>query len=109
MSPKAPFRSYKSMDDRDWPICCSLLDAESIGFGPKRLRCSVPPLSANMVEQAVTCSCVRQSPGHRACRVQLTSLFDLYLGAVLSLELNLGVKVVACWRGDQAIWAPRST
>ena len=44
MSLKAPFRSYKSMDDRDWPICCSLLDAESIGFGPKRLRCSVPPL-----------------------------------------------------------------
>ena len=32
------------MDDRDWPICCSLLDAESTGFGPKRLRCSVPPL-----------------------------------------------------------------
>ena len=55
MSLKAPFRSYKSTDDRDWPICCSLLDAESIGFGPKRLRCSVPPLS-NMVEQAVTCT-----------------------------------------------------
>ena len=44
MSLKAPFRSYKSTDDRDWPICCSLLDAESTGFGPKRLRCSVPPL-----------------------------------------------------------------
>ena len=33
---------------------------------------------SNMVEQAVTCSCVHQSPGHRACRVQLTSLFDLF-------------------------------
>ena len=33
---------------------------------------------SNMVEQAVTCSCVLQSPGHRACRVQLTSLFDLF-------------------------------
>ena len=44
MSLKAPFRSYKSTDHRDWPICCSLLDAESTGFGPKRLRCSVPPL-----------------------------------------------------------------
>ena len=44
MSLKAPFRSYKSTDDRDWPIWCSLLDAESTGFGPKRLRCSVPPL-----------------------------------------------------------------
>ena len=44
MSLKEPFRSYKSTDDRDWPICCSLLDAESTGFGPKRLRCSVPPL-----------------------------------------------------------------
>ena len=44
MSLKAPFRSYKSTDDRDWPICCSLLDAESTGFGPKRLRCSVSPL-----------------------------------------------------------------
>ena len=32
-----------------------------------------------------------------------------FLGAVLSLELNLGVKVVACWRGDQVILAPRST
>ena len=41
MSLKAPFRSYKSTDDRDWPMCCSLLDAESTGFGPKRLRCSV--------------------------------------------------------------------
>ena len=27
----------------------------------------------------------------------------------VELELNLGVKVVACWRGDQVIWAPRST
>ena len=44
MSLKAPFRPYKSTDDRDWPICCTLLDAESTGFGPKRLRCSVPPL-----------------------------------------------------------------
>ena len=44
MSLKAPFRSYKSTDDRDWPICCTLLDAESTGFGPKRLRCSVLPL-----------------------------------------------------------------
>ena len=43
MSLKAPFRSYKSTDDRDWPICCSLLDAESTGFGPKRLRYSVRP------------------------------------------------------------------
>ena len=55
MSLKAPCRSYKSTDDRDWPICCSLLDAESTGFGPKRLRRSVPPLSclfpSNMVEQ----------------------------------------------------------
>ena len=33
---------------------------------------------SNMLEQAVTCSCVHQSPGHRACRVQLTSLFDLF-------------------------------
>ena len=32
-----------------------------------------------------------------------------FLGSVLSLELNLGVKVVACWRGDQVILAPRST
>ena len=44
MSLKAPFRSYKSTDDRDWPIYCSLLDTESTGFGPKRLRCSVRPL-----------------------------------------------------------------
>ena len=27
----------------------------------------------------------------------------------VELELNLGVKVVAGWRGDQVIWAPRST
>ena len=27
----------------------------------------------------------------------------------VELELNLGVKVVACWHGDQVIWAPRST
>ena len=27
----------------------------------------------------------------------------------VELELNLGVKVVTCWRGDQVIWAPRST
>ena len=27
----------------------------------------------------------------------------------VELELNLGVKVLACWRGDQVIWAPRST
>ena len=26
------------------PYCCSLLDPESTGFGPKRLRCSVRPL-----------------------------------------------------------------
>ena len=44
ISLKAPFRSYKSTDDHDWPICCSLLDAESTGFGPKRLRCGVQPL-----------------------------------------------------------------
>ena len=36
---------------------------------------------SNMVEQAVTCSCVHQSPGHRACRVQLTSRFDLFCRA----------------------------
>ena len=67
---------------------------------------------SNMVEQAVTCSCVHQSSGHHACRVQLTSLFDLF-GCTpvtrVELELNLGVKVVACWRGDQVIRAPRST
>ena len=46
MSLKAPFRSYKSTDDRDWPICCSLLDAESTGFGPmhRSSAFSVPPL-----------------------------------------------------------------
>ena len=38
MSLKAPFHSYKSTDDRDWPICCSLSDAESTGFGPRMLR-----------------------------------------------------------------------
>ena len=27
----------------------------------------------------------------------------------VELELNLGVKFVACWSGDQVIWAPRST
>ena len=27
----------------------------------------------------------------------------------VELELNLGVKVAACWRGDQVIWASRST
>ena len=27
----------------------------------------------------------------------------------VELELNLGVKVVTCWRGDQVIWAPRTT
>ena len=27
----------------------------------------------------------------------------------VELELNLGVKVVACWRGELVIWAPRST
>ena len=48
MSLKAPFRSYKRTDDRDWPICCSLLDAESTGFGPKRLRCSVPRFVCKM-------------------------------------------------------------
>ena len=44
ISLKVLCRSYKSTDDRNWPICCSLLDAESTDFGPKRLRCSVPPL-----------------------------------------------------------------
>ena len=34
----------KSTDDRDWPICFSLLAAESTGFGPKRMQCSVRPL-----------------------------------------------------------------
>ena len=61
MSLKAPFCSYKSTDDRDWPICCSLLDAESTGFSPRMLYSQ-----SNVVEQAVTCSCVHQSPGHRA-------------------------------------------
>ena len=37
-----------------------------------------PNSQSNMVEQAVTCSCVHQSPGHRACRVQLTACFDLF-------------------------------
>ena len=41
---KAPFHSYKRTDDRDWSICCSLLDAQSTGFGPKRLGCSIRPL-----------------------------------------------------------------
>ena len=56
MSLKAPFRSYtlsKSTDDRNWPICCSLLDAESTGFG--RIGCDAAFLlysQSNMVEQS---------------------------------------------------------
>ena len=42
VSEKAPFRVYKSTDDRDWPICNSISDAESTGFGPRKPRCSVP-------------------------------------------------------------------
>ena len=137
---------------------------------------------SNMVEQAVTCFCVHQSAGHRACRVQLTVKAEIFGGVLFSvtsvpkflpkikrtenvgivlvhlpgtrvyrkfpsaeppilenteditppkisaftvlacltffgcspvtrveLELNLGVKVLARWRGDQVIWAPRST
>ena len=44
MSLKMPFRPYKSTVDCDWPICCSLSDAESTGFGPRKLRCSVRPV-----------------------------------------------------------------
>ena len=72
------FRSYKSPEDRDWPIFCSPFDAESTGFGPKRLGCSVRSLFP--IEHGV-----HQSPGHRACRLQLTAC----LGEFLSLELNL--------------------
>ena len=57
---------------------------------------------------SVTCSCIHQSPGHRACRVQLTAcltFFGCRPVTRVELELNLGVKVVACWRGDQVIWA----
>ena len=41
---KAPFRPYKSTDDRDWPSSSNVLGAELTGFGPIKLRCSVPPL-----------------------------------------------------------------
>ena len=64
MSLKAPFRSYKSTDDRDWSICCTLLDAESTGFGPKRLRCSVPPLFPN--------GTWLNKPGHMLLGAQIT-------------------------------------
>ena len=118
MSLKAPFRSYKSMADRDWPICCSLLDAESTGFGPKRLRCSVPPLfpiehcwtsGHVLLRTPVTWSPCLQGTGYNllAC----LTFFGCTPVTRVELELNLGlgVKVVACWRGDQVIWAPRST
>ena len=58
MSLKAPFRSYESTDESYWPICCSLLDAESIGIVPRRLRCSVWPLFPNQT---------RVSKRSRAC------------------------------------------
>ena len=107
---KAPFRSYKSTDDRDWPICCSLLDAESTGFGSKRLRCSIQALfQSNMVEQAVTCSCIHQSPGHRGLQGTTYSLLGYIPVTRAELELNLGVKVVACWRGDQVTGVRMST
>ena len=114
MSLKAPFRSYKSMDDRDWPICCSLLDAESTGFGPKRLRCSVPGFIPNRTwlnkrsrAPAYTSHLVTVPAGYNllAC----LTFFGCSPVTRVELELNLGVKVVACWRGDQVIWAPRST
>ena len=48
---KTPFRSYKSTDDRGWSICCSLLDAESTGFGPERPDAAFGPYSqSNTVE-----------------------------------------------------------
>ena len=43
MSLKAPFTSYKSTDDHDRLICCSLPDAKLTDFGPRKLQCSVPP------------------------------------------------------------------
>ena len=71
-----------------------------------------PYSQSNMVEQAVTCSCVHQPLGHFACRVQLTTCLTFF-GCIpaprVELELSLGVKVVACWRGDQVTWARRST
>ena len=59
MSLRAPLRSYKSTDDRDWPICCSLLDAESAGFVRKGCDAALLLYSqSNMIEQVVTCCCL---------------------------------------------------
>ena len=58
-----------------------------------------PYSQSNMVEQAVTCSCIHQSPGHRA-QGTTYSLFGCIPVTRVELEFNLGVNVVACWRGD---------
>ena len=103
MSLKAPFRSYKSTDDHDWPICCSLLDAESTGFGPRKLRCSVPPLFP--IEHGWTSDHVllrAKSSGHRASRQQLSHQGST---RVTGLHQKKVKQVVSCtlqarWQGD---------
>ena len=70
-----------------------------------------PYFQLNMAGQVVKCSCVHQSPGHRACRLQLSACLGEFLSLELNLctfELNLGVKFVACWRGDQVTGVRRS-
>ena len=95
-------------------MCCSLLDVESTGLGPKRLRYSVPPIFPNRTwlnkrarAPAYTSHLVTVPAGYNllAC----LTFFGCSPVTRVELELNLGVKVVACWRGDQVIWAPRST
>ena len=106
MSLKAPFRSYKAR--------MTAIDSYVVVFWMLsrlvlvRKRCDATFLlysQSNMAEQVVTCSCVHQSPGHRACRLQLTACLIEFL----SLELNLGVKIVACGRGDQVTGVRTST
>ena len=93
---KTPFRSYKSTDDRDWSICCSLLAAELTGFGRKRLRCSIRPLYP--IEHGWV-------SGHVLIYsmfgpVYVTRVEPLNQGVVKASYDYLAVKIVLCRYGD---------
>ena len=107
MSLKAPFRSYKSTGDQDRPICCTRLDAESTGFGPKRLRCSVRPLfpiehgwtSGHVLLRApVTWSTCLQATTYRMSgRVSVTRVEPLNFWVEPRCE---SCRLLAWWLGD---------
>ena len=108
-----PFCSYKSTDDRSWSICCSLLAAESTGFGPERLRCSVWPLlpieHGWVSGHVLTYSLFGPVYVTRVEPLNQGVAKASYDSLLWTFELNLDVKIVACRHGDQAADVRMST